>query len=221
MNKPIRIICLTSTALALVLTGCKSANYQKGEAAASGLKDAAAKVETGEKKVDETLGAMNDLVQNPQADLRPQYKKFSSGVDDLGALAKHVKQSFESMSARGKSYFAQWEKETAAIHNEDLRAQSVTRKAEVSTALENVKRLYAETEIAIQPFMLDLRDIQKYLGTDLTTGGVATLKNTATKATANGTKVKDSLNHLAAEFRKLGVSMASSAEPPKTEATAK
>jgi hypothetical protein len=221
MTKPIRIIALTSTALALVLTGCASANYQKGEAAASGLKDAAAKVETGEKKVDETLGAMNDLVQNPQADLRPQYKRFSSGVDGLGALAKHVKQSFESTSARSKSYFAQWEKEAAAIRNEDLRAQSTARKAEVSTALENVKRLYAETEIAFQPFMSDLRDIQKYLGTDLTTGGVAALRNTAAKATANGTKVKDSLNHLAAEFRKLGVSMASSPEPPKTEATAK
>jgi hypothetical protein len=214
-------ISLTATVVALVLSGCVSANYEKGEAAASGLKDAAVKVETGEKKVDETLGAMNDLVQNPRADLRPQYKRFSSSVDELGALAKHVKQSFESMSAQGKSYFARWEKEAAEIRNEDLRAQSVARKAEVSAALENVKRIYAETEIAFQPFMADLRDIQKYLGTDLTTGGVVGLRNTAAKATANGAKVKDSLSHLAGEFRKMGVSMASSAEPPKTEAAAK
>jgi chorismate synthase len=137
-------------------------------------------------------------------------------VDDLDLLSKDVQQSFESMSARSKQYFARWEKEAATIQNEDVRAQSAARKAEVSSALDNVKRLYAETQTTFRPFMSDLRDIQKYLGTDLTTGGVAAMRNTTTKATANAAKVKESVKSLATEFRKLGASMA-----PVAEATAR
>jgi len=55
--------------------------------------------------------------------------------------------------------------------------------------------------------MSDLRDVQKFLSTDLTTGGLAAIKDTAAKATRDAVPVKKSLDNLSDDFKNLGLSM--------------
>ena len=205
--------CALAVAVAF-LAGCASHGYDKGSATAAGLKESATKIEAADGQLDATLGSLNDLVNNPQADLRPQYKKYSGNVDDLAALAKHVDDAVNAMRAQGKEFFAKWNEELAAIKNEDIRTRSAARQKEVSDELLNVKRSYAETEIAFKPFMSDLRDVQKYLGTDLTPAGVATMKEPAAKANQAGATLKQSLSKLAADFKSLGIAMSAVAPAP-------
>jgi hypothetical protein len=205
---------LALTVALAVLVGCASHGYDQGTATAAGLQASADKIRAADGQLDATLASLNDLVNNPQPDLRPQYKKFSGNVDDLGSLAKHVKDSVSAMRANGKEFFAQWNEQLATIKNEDIRNLSAARQKEVSDQLLNVKRSYAETEIAFQPFISDLRDVQKYLGTDLTTAGVAAMKNVAAKANANGATLRASVDKLAADFKSLGVAMSAVAPAP-------
>ncbi len=199
------------------LAGCASHGYDQGTATANGLQASADKIAAADGQLDATLAALNDLVNNPQPDLRPQYQKFSDNVDDLGSLAKSVKASVTAMRDNGKEFFAKWNEQLATIQNEDIRNLSAARQKEVSDELLNVKRSYAEVEVAFKPFMSDLRDAQKYLGTDLTTGGVAAMKNVAAKATANGATLKTSVDKLTADFKSLGLAMSAVAPAPATK----
>ena len=205
---------LAIVAALAVLAGCASHNYDQGTATADGLQVSADKVAAADGQLDATLAALNDLVNNPQPDLRPQYKKFSDSVDDLGSLAKNVKSSVAAMRKDSKAFFAAWNEQLATIKNEDIRSRSAARQQEVSDELMNVKRSYAEVEIAFTPFMSDLRDIQKYLGTDLTPAGVAAMKDTTAKTNATGATLKQAVGKLAADFKALGLAMSAVAPAP-------
>jgi hypothetical protein len=211
-----RILGLSGVAaLTIGIGSCASPNYNKGSATATGLKESSDKIQAASRQLDATLDSLNDLVNNPQPDLRPQYKKFSGNVDDLGNLARHVDESVNSMREKGNEFFAKWSEELAGIKNEDIRNRSASRQKEVSEALNSVKQSYADTETAFRPLMSDLRDIQKYLGTDLTPAGVSAMKDVAAKANTDGAKLKEALGKLSAEFQSLGVAMSAMAPAPK------
>jgi len=202
-------------AVALGIAGCASQGYEKGSATAEGLKASAAKIESAQSKLDATVTSLNDLVNKPAADLRPQYKAFSDNVTELEKLAKHGKEGVVSMGAKSKEFFAKWDEETAAMKNEDIKNRSAARKQEVTAALNDIKRCYVEAETAFKPFMSNLRDIQKYLGTDLTTAGVASIKDVAVKANTDAAALKEPLAKLVASFKALGVSMSAAAPAPE------
>jgi ABC-type transporter Mla subunit MlaD len=205
---------LALTVAVAILAGCASHNYDKGSATAAGLKESADRIQAADGQLDATLASLNNLVERPQADLRPQYKQFSDNVDNLASLAKHVDDSVTSMRANGKEFFAKWSEELAGIKNEDIRNRSAARQKEVSDALTDVKQSYARTETAFKPFMSDLRDIQKYLGTDLTPAGVASMKGVAAKANSTGAKLKKAVGKLTADFKSLGIAMSAVAPAP-------
>jgi chromosome segregation ATPase len=219
MKKIIRPILISSLALvALVawLTGCALHNYDAGMATGKSLQESADKIAAGQGKIDVTLASLNDLVNNPQPDLRPQYSKFSDNVDDLDSSAKDVKDTVTTMRERGKKFIAQWEEQSAQIQNENIRNLSSQRKQEVADKLMAVKTSYAKAEMAFKPLMSDLRDIQKYLSTDLTTGGIAAIKPTAAKVSTDADNLKGPLADLTSQFKDLGVSMSAvKPQPPQ------
>ena len=120
------------------------------------------------------------------------------------------------MAANGDAFFAQWDAQLAQIQNEDIKARSQARKDEVAQKLLAIKRNYAEAAMAFKPFLADLQDVQKYLSVDLTQGGVASMKDTAAKATQAAGPLKDSLATVAGDFKALGLAM-SSVKPPVTQ----
>jgi len=227
MKKPERIKLLLiaighSTAAALLLlsiAGCKSSGYEKQSATGASLRESANRIDLTQKKLDETIASLNDLVKDPKPDLRPQYQTFSGNVNSLDSLAKSLHSQVTSMDTKGKEFFGNWDQQLAAIKNEEIRTRGEARRAEVTNSFANVKRQYAQAELSFQPLLSDLRDIQRYLGTDLTPAGVASIKNTAGKANNDASKLNESLASLTAEFNKLGVSMSSVAPTPPQNST--
>ena len=167
---------LTSVAMAGLLAGCSSTGVDKAADTATSLKQASEKINKGSGLIDQSLTALNDLVNNPQPDLRKQFKTFNSAVDELGSTAKDVSSKAESMKGQGAAYFENWDKESAKIQNEDIRNRSVARKNEVAAKFGRIRADYEQAKVDFQPFMSDLRDVQKFLSTDLTTGGLAAIK---------------------------------------------
>jgi ElaB/YqjD/DUF883 family membrane-anchored ribosome-binding protein len=202
-------------ALTIGIGSCASPNYNKGSATGTGLKESSDKIRAASGQLDATLDSLNDLVNNSQPDLRPQYKKFSGNVDDLGKLARSVDESVNSMRDKSNEFIAKWSQDSAGIQSEDIRNRSASRLKEVSEALSSVKQSHADTETAFRPLMSDLRDIQKYLGTDLTPAGVAAMKDVAAKSNTDGPKLKEALGKLSAQFQSLGVAMSAMAPAPK------
>lgn len=209
------LIALAAVAgLALALAGCASSGYQKGTKTAENIQAAANRIAALPGGIDQTLAALDDLVQKPQADLRPQFKKFSSELANMTSEAKAIADARRGMGGQGKEFFAKWDEELAKIHNEDIKARSQSRKAEVQQKLQAIKQSYGEAEVSFKPFLADLKDVEKFLSVDLTTDGVSAMKGTAAKATRDSGSLKRNLTRLADDFRALGISMSAVTPAP-------
>jgi hypothetical protein len=207
--QPIQLIrnLVTLAAAAGLITGCASDNYNKSAKTAATLNQSSRMIAKGNTLIDESLADLNDLVSHPYPDLRKQFAKFNASVNDLGESERDIAGKAGEMKAQGADYFASWDRESAQIQNEDIRGRSETRRNEVASRFDRISQQYDETKAAFRPFMSDLRDVQKFLSTDLTTGGLAAIKDTAAKATRDAVPVKKSLDSLSDDFKSLGLSM--------------
>ena len=206
-NKSILLNFFAGVAAVSFIVGCSSTGYDKAADTATSLTQSSDMIAKGSGLIDQSLAALNDLVSNPQPDLRKQFKTFNSSVDDLGSTAKDVSSKAESMKAQGTAYFEKWDHESAKIQNEDIRNRSVARKNEVADKFGRIRADYEQTKADFTPFMSDLRDVQKFLSTDLTTGGLAAIKDVVAKANQHAVPLKKSLGELTSEFKGLSASM--------------
>jgi len=210
------ILNLFTLAAAIGLfTGCASTGNDKAACTARSLAKSSDTIEKGSRLIDQTLANLNDLVSNPSPDLQKQFKAFNSSVDELGSTARDVSRQAEEMKSEGAAYFAKWDEETATMRNEDIRHRSEARQKEVAANFARISGQYDETKTAFLPFMADLRDVQKFLGTDLTAGGLAAVKDIAAKATADSVPVKESIGKLSGEFKSLGLSISATSGATK------
>lgn len=189
------------------ITGCASANYKKGANTSAALTKSSDMITKGNTFIDESLANLNDLVSNPNPDLRKQFKAFNASVNDLGSTAKDIVSNAEEMKSQGAAYFAKWDEEAAKMRNEDIRNRSEDRRNEVASRFGRISQHYDETKTAFEPFLSDLRDVQRFLATDLTAGGLSAIKDVAAKANRDAMPVKASLGMLSEEFKGLGLSM--------------
>ncbi len=214
------ITSLTIAATLAVLAGCTTkSNYQQGAATGAQLVDASGKIADGTGQIDATLASLNDLVNNPQGDLVPKFKKFNDNVASLQALADNVKSRFTDARVKGNQYFQDWDAQIATIRNQDIKDASTKRRNAVMQEYNDLKRSYAQTQISLDPFMSDLKDIQTALSSDLTVGGVGAVKGAADKANNHGAQLKASLLQLSSDFRTLGTAMQASGPTPEPAAT--
>jgi len=201
------ILNLFLAAAVAFATGCASTGNDKSASTVKSLAKSSKLIEKGNRQLDQTLAKLNNLVSSPNADLQKQFAAFDSSVNDLGSTAKSVCNKAEQIKAQGADYFANWDKESAKMNNEDIRHRSQARKQEVAANFDRISQQYDETKAAFKPFMSDLRDIQSYLNTDLTAGGLVAIKPFATKATSDAIPLKESIRSLDEAFKGLKVSM--------------
>ena len=203
------IYLVTGAAALLFAAGCTSTGYEKGNKAAQDIQSAANRIAALPAQIDKTLAALDDLVDKPQADLRPQFKQYSADLADVESSAKDVAAARRSMAEKSKDFFAAWDAQTAKINNEDIKARSLERKNEVAQRMESIKRSYTEAEVAFRPLMNELQDVKKYLSIDLTAGGLAAIKPTVTRAHTEAAPLTSSITQLAEQFKALGLAMSS------------
>jgi hypothetical protein len=214
--KPIQLIrnLFVFSALAGFIVACASDNYKKSEHTATALDEAAALMTRCNMLIDQSVAVLNELVSNSAPDLRKPFNQFNKTVDALSVAADEFAKKTGEVKAEGAIYFQDWDKKTIQIQNQDIRSRSEARKNEVAARFQLMARHYDESNDAFRPFLSDLRDVQKFLSTDLTAGGLASIKDTAAKATQDATLVKESLSKLSGEFRSLSLAM-SPIEPIK------
>jgi hypothetical protein len=205
-NKLILNLFILATAIGLA-TGCASTGNDKSASTVKSLAKSSKLVDKSTVLIDQTQAKLNDLVSNPNPDLRKQFDAFNSSVNDLGSTALEVSSEAGEMKAQGAAYFTKWDEETAKIQNEDIRHRSQERKQEVAANFARISQQYDDTKTAFQPFMSDLRDVQNFLNTDLTAGGLAAIKDAKAKSASDAIPLKESIGNLSEAFKGLSLSM--------------
>lgn len=201
-------------AVTVFSAGCSSSpssskNYNRAGKASTSLQDTAVSIDKGEVQIDAVLVALSDLVNNPGSDLKPQFKQFESSVDKLSSLAKEVREQAAAMQEKGAAYFQQWDADLATIQDEDIRSRSTARKNAVAARFDRVRSSYATTNATFAPFMSRLTDVRTALTTDLTSGGLSSIRSAADQADTDAVPLREALRQLSADFKSLGLSMSS------------
>ncbi len=198
--------------LVLAMSGCASTGYEKAGHTTASIEKTAREIHKGNGQIDAVLFALSSMVNNPEADIKPQFAKFDTALGKLESLSEDVNKQNAAMQAQGADYFRNWDAELAKIQNEDIRSRSAERKSAVAARFDKVRVSYAKTKATFQPFLSDLKDIRTSLATDLTVAGVASIKSTANKAQSNVTPLRESMSELEADFKALGVSLSASSK---------
>ena len=209
-----RIPCRSVPALALALLSLACASTDKGSATSNNITTAANEIQVGIGELDATMAALTSLVNQPAADLEPQFKAFSQNLDKLDKTAGRVRAAAAKMEENGKAYFAEWDKQIAAMQNEDIRERSTERREKVEEALADIKEDYSDARDNFQPLMNDLKDIRTALEADLTMDGIDSIKKTVKKASSNAEDVKEPLQDLADAFREVGIRLSKAGPAP-------
>lgn len=193
----------------LLHAGCASSGYHKAAKTSTSLQDTARGIDHALVPLDHVVATLADLVNNPQKDITPQFKKYSAAVTKLESLADDVRDHATAMRGQGVAYFKNWDLELAKIQNEDIHSRSLDRKNAVAAQFERVRVSYAKTSTEFAPFMSDLKDIRRALATDLTAGGIASVKGLSGTANEKLLPLRESLIGLSSDFKSLGVSLSS------------
>jgi hypothetical protein len=201
----------------LQFTGCATGNYKKADAASESLRRASLQIDAENRCIDVTLAQLDDLVNKPAPDLKPQFKAFSASLDRLEASAQRAEKAAAVANQKSKDYFQNWDKETATINFEAVRDQSVSRKTQVSNEFNTVDQRYRENQAVIKPLISYLQDIHTALSTDLTMGGLQSVKSLVENAEQNARKVQSALSRLTTDLA-ASRSQMSSVVPRETEA---
>ena len=99
------------------------------------------------------------------------------------------------------------EKELAEVRNETIRNLAVTRKAKLKDAFNTIAKVAEPLKAQFDPWMSDLKDLQKYLANDLTLAGVDSAKALIAKTRADGVQVQKSLDDLIAELNTVAATL--------------
>ena len=193
--------------IAVLVAGCASSGYRKSEQTAASLQSSANKIERAALQLHLAVATLNDLVNNPQPDLRPQFRKFVTAVGNAESLAASIREADKDLQERGAVHFDNWDKELVAIQNEDIRSRGQKRKKEVVGQYDNVRAACAKAQAENEPLQSDLKDVHRFLNSDLTPGGLAAIKDTTTRVNQRAAPVQHSVNKLVADMRALATAM--------------
>jgi len=195
-----------ATTLAIA-AGCASSSYDKGVATADTLKSSAAAVDQTTTGVLDVLEKLNNLTFKSTGDLRVQYDAFVGAVKNLDKVNANLDSKVAQMRAAASAYAANWSTQMTNIQSADLRARSAARMDEVTAKLKEVEASYDSVKNSFKPFTSDLKDIQTYLGTDLTAGGLANIKDVVSRTKVDAVPLRDSIKKLGVSFSSLGTAL--------------
>jgi len=221
-NSPIAFHASILLVALLCGAGCQSTGYRKSDVAGKSLREAAGEVHAESRAIEVTLQALNDLVNKPAADLRPQFQRYSTALNRLVSAAERTEKTRKEIELKNAAYFAAWDQQAASIHYGIIREQSENRKAEVTNRFYSLNSRYEEAQSVVRPLINYFNDIRTALSVDLTSGGLESVKSIVSNADQNSRKVQMALAHLAEDLRASGTSMSSLAirnPPPQPEQT--
>jgi hypothetical protein len=191
--------------LALV-SGCNSGGrISEGEKTIESLADVRKSIGEAKLDVDEAVAAMDKLASGQE--MQKSHKAFTKEVDDLEKAGESARGRATKMRERADEYVAKWQKEMETVQNPEVKASLADRRAAVQKNFDAVKAASAGVRDAYQPFMQNLRDINKALAIDLSPAALTGIKPVMDKTRTDATTLKQKLDALDKELAAIQTGM--------------
>ena len=197
-----------------LIAGCSStAGYKKADKAGLDVVQFREKVVLAQTAADDTLKALDQVASTAGTDPRPAFEKYASEVKYLESTDTVVKRSAHATSAQAESYFNHWEQQLAGMNNPEIRALSEQRKLKLQQQFDGLMKTMDSFQTQFDPWLSDLKDLQKYLGTDLTASSVGAARAMFSKVTRTGADVQSTMKALVSELDSFASAITAAKEP--------
>lgn len=171
--------------VAFGVAGCASTPVERKDATSSSLVDLRDSMMATRGQIEKTLTSLNGLTSAPPDRLRAAYQQYAKDTDKIAQQAVTVEKESRQMRSRSQEWLAGWQKSHADVQNPELRALSEGRRAQALERIQNIDRSLAEAREAFAPFVVNLQDVKRVVGNDLTPTGVAAVSDSAVVQNAN------------------------------------
>ena len=154
-----------------------------------------------------TLEALSRLTVEG-VELRPQFEKYKAELAKMEDKARSARDRATSMKEKGQAFFSEWEQQTKAIQNEDIRKEAEKRLAKRRKSYGKILSTMEEAREQLVPFMSDLNDVRKLLESELSSSTVGSSKSLIRQANWHGEDVRDSLTDVEKELDRVAAELA-------------
>jgi len=197
----------TAAVALLCNAGSTTSGYQQADKTGAGIAEYRNEIVNGKKAIDATMQSLSAIAASANSDPRKAFQTFSKNVAHLESTAADVRKRGESMRAEGADYFKRWEEQLTQVNSPEIRQLAADRKAKLQEAFNSIRQHSEPLKAQFEPWMSHLKDLQKYLGNDLTIAGVDAAKSLFAKATQGGLEVQKSMDSLVAELNTIAATI--------------
>jgi len=203
-------LCLAAS----VAIGCSSSGRaSESEQTIDSMKGLEAKLDQAKSEVNESMAALDGL--SAGGDLQKSFSTYNKEVAQLEAAGKGAASRGQSMREKREAYIAKWDAEVEQMQNADVKASMQQRKKAVVENFDKLKASAEEVKGAYGPYLNDLKEIQKALSLDLSTGGVQALQPSIAKAKQNGQLLNQKIDAFGAQLKDVMAGSSPPSAPPK------
>jgi chromosome segregation ATPase len=196
------VVALFCGAVIIILAGCETNGGRQARVARkadTSLEDTRQELVKTDQQVNRALAAMDQLEAQPR-DLRQAYRAFTSEVDETAKQSKDARKQAEEMREQWREYITDWEQSIDRIRSPEVRARAVDRRQAVREEYNQIRDVARELEAAYEPFLRNLRDIERTLSLDLTNQGVATAGPAFEAARQSGQQLRQRIDQFIAQL---------------------
>ena len=162
----------------LLLVSCASSAVDRSTRAATAMKNATELLTKSRTQLDATNSALDRLTASSGKDLRKAFDNYANQVKKQSDLASELVEARTRAVNRRDEYFEGWTKDAATIQDPELKRLALERRDSMNEAAGSLIGAFESVKAAMDTYLVSLRDIEKFLGNELTDGNVATLAST-------------------------------------------
>ncbi len=181
---------------AIIIGGCSSTGMQRSEKATTTMQTMDNDIKAAAIQLDATGASLDELIRSGQSDVKKAYDSFKENVSKIEDMQKSFAKHADEMTARGKDYFEEWQKEGTEYKNPNIQKLSEQRREELG----NIYGRIAENGIGVKEtfkaYVSDVKEVQIYLSNDLTSKGIESIAPISKRVVYDGDNLKYAIRNV-------------------------
>jgi hypothetical protein len=156
-------------------------------------------------QIDNTLGALNGIVEGKDADAQKSaVKRYDSEMKKMSSQIDKTRDYAKKMKERGQAYFKEWEKNMKSVTNEALKASATQRRAALEAQYQKIEAGMEEAKEDSATLWKNLQDLQKYYAVDVSPDAIKESAELVAATNADGKKVQGYIDQVIAAVDRVG-----------------
>lgn len=218
IRRPLFTLSLCALSL-LLIGGCQSTGIDQAQATSKDMTKVRSDMVDLKALVNQSAANLDSLVNKPQPELKPQYQAFSGTVSQMDKLSEKVRNRAADMRTKRDEYLTQWRLQTATMQNKQLKEISQERIAELNKEFDEMTEQGTKARKVFDPYLAEMKDINQYLSSDLTQGGLKAIKDVADKTIKSKAGVVEEFNALIKSLDEVAEKLKATGPPPPPATT--